>query len=211
MISNRIRQLRLARGLTMEQVASELGVTKASVPKWELGSTHPEYSRLEQLARVLGVTAAQLIAEGSGPQVRSYPVVDFRRHDRVEHFMHRLLRTDLQRYPSARDASERAFYMRMDSSEVKSLWLTGVQSGSLTLFDPAHPYTTDDLIYAHDARGYCQLLYVKEAQGARSFQAFIGNKELYHEGDYLVILGVALESVLVTQLSHHDMKKAQKI
>jgi hypothetical protein len=90
--------------------------------------------------------------------------------------------------------------MRIETSEVKNLWLTGIQSGSLVLFDPALPCATEDLIYAHDARGDCQLLYVKVAEGARYYQAFIGNKDLYHEGDYLVVLGVAVESVTVTQL-----------
>lgn len=203
MISNRIRQLRLARGLTLEQVAAELGVTKASVSKWELGSTHPEHSRLDQLARVLGVTAPELLTEPGASPVRSYPVVDYRKYDRVEHFMDRLRGPNVKTYPSPSLASGRAFFMRIDESEQKNLWLTGIQSGSLVLFDPEQPYSTDDLIFAHDARGDCQLLYVKVTEGARYYQAFIGNKDLYHEGDYLVVLGVALESVHVRQMSHH--------
>ena len=203
MISNRIRQLRRARGLTLEQLATELGVTKASVSKWELGSTHPEHSRLDQLARVLGVTAPELLTEPGAIPVRSYPVVDYRKYDRVEHFMDRLRGPNVKTYPSQTAASGGAFFMRIDKSEQKNLWLTGIQSGSLVLFDPEQPYTTDDLIFAHDARGDCQLLYVKVTEGARYYQAFIGNKDLYHEGDYLVVLGVALESVHVRQMSHH--------
>ena len=202
MISNRIRQLRLARGLTLEQVATELGVTKASVSKWELGSTYPEHSRLDQLARVLGVAVAQLLTEPGASLVRSYPIVDYRKYDRVEHFMDRLRGPNVKTYPSPSPASGRAFFMRIDESEQKNLWLTGIQSGSLVLFDPEQPYTTDDLIFAHDARGDCQLLYVKVTEGARYYQAFIGNKDLYHEGDYLVVLGVALDSVHVRQMSH---------
>ena len=203
MISNRIRQLRLARGLTLEQVAAELGVTKASVSKWELGSTHPEHSRLDQLARVLGVTAAQLLTEeGAGP-VRTHPVVEYRKYDRVEHFMDRLRGPNVKTYPSQSAASGGAFFMRIDESEQKNLWLTGIQSGSLLLFDPEQPYTTDDLIFAHDARGDCQLLCVKVSDGARYYQAFIGNKRMYDDGDYLVILGVALECIHVRQMSHH--------
>lgn len=203
MISNRIRQLRLARGLTLEQVATELGVTKASVSKWELGSTHPEHSRLDQLARVLGVTPPELLTWPGVNPVRSYPVVDYRKYDRVEHFMKRLRSPNVNTYPSQTPASVRAFFMRIDESEQKNLWLTGIQSGSMVLFDPEQPYTTDDLIFAHDARGDCQLLYVKVSEGARYYQAFIGNKDLYHDGDYLVVLGVALESVHVRQMSHH--------
>ena len=148
MISNRIRQLRRARGLTLEQLATELGVTKASVSKWELGSTHPEHSRLDQLARVLGVTAPQLLTDPGASPVRSYPVVEYRKYDRVEYLMDRLRSPRVKTYPSQSPASGRAFFMSFDDREQKNLWLTGIQLGSLILFDPEQPYTTDDLILA---------------------------------------------------------------
>ena len=204
MIGQRIRELRLGRGLTLQEVATVLGVTRASVSKWEQGHSHPEHSRLEELARLFGVPAAHLLSEGTGEPVKSYPIVDYRKYTRVEDFVYRLRLPSNAVYPSARGASDASFFMRMETSEVKNLWLTGIQSGSLVLFDPALPHTTDDLIYAHDARGDCQLLYAKVAQGARYYQAFIGNKDLYHEGDYLVVLGVAVESVMVTQLKHPE-------
>ena len=204
MIGQRIRELRLGRGLTLQEVATVLGVTRASVSKWEQGHSHPEYSRLEELARLFGVPAAHLLSEGTAEPVKSYPIVDYRKYTRVEDFVYRLRLPSNAVYPSARGASDASFFMRMETSEVKNLWLTGIQSGSLVLFDPALPHTTDDLIYAHDARGDCQLLYAKVAQGARYYQAFIGNKDLYHEGDYLVVLGVAVESVMVTQLKHPE-------
>jgi transcriptional regulator with XRE-family HTH domain len=202
MISNRIRQLRLARGLTLEQVATELGVTKASVSKWELGSTYPEHSRLDQLARVLGVAVAQLLTESGASLVRSYPIVDYRKFDRVESFMDRLRSPNVKTYPSQSSASGRAFFMSIDDREQKNLWLTGIQSGSMVLFDPEKSFTTDDLIFAHDARGNCQLLFVKVTEGVKYYQAFIGNKRLYEDGDYMVILGVALECIHVKQMSH---------
>ena len=204
MIGQRIRELRLGGGLTLQEVATVLGVTRASVSKWEQGHTHPEHSRLEELARLFGVPAAHLLGEGTGQPVKSYPVVDYRKYTRVEEFVSRLRLPSNGVYPSARGVSDASFFMRMETSEAKNLWLTGIQSGALVLFDPALPHTTDDLIYAHDARGDCQLLYAKVAQGARYYQAFIGNKDLYHEGDYLVVLGVAVESVMVTQLKHPE-------
>ena len=96
--------------------------------------------------------------------------------------------------------------MSFDDREQKNLWLTGIQSGSFVLFDPEQPYTTDDLILAHDARGDCQLLYVKVTEGARYYQAFIGNKRMHDDGDYLVILGVAMECIHVRQMSQHIIK-----
>jgi len=204
MIGQRIRELRLGMGLTLQQVATALGVTRASVSKWELGHSHPEYSRLEELSRLFGVPATHLLSEGTGRTARSYPIVDYRKYTRVEDFVHRLRLPSNEVYPTVRSVSVGSFYMRMQASEVKNLWLTGIQPGALVLFDPALPHTTDDLIFAHDARGDCQLLYAKVSQGARYYQAFVGNKDLYHEADYLVVLGVAVESVTVTQLKHPE-------
>jgi hypothetical protein len=206
MISNRIRQLRRARGLTLEQLATELGVTKASVSKWELGSTHPEHSRLDQLARVLGVTAPQLLTDAGASPVRSYPVVEYRKYDRVEYLMDRLRSPRVKTYPSQSPASGRAFFMSFYDREQNNLWLTGIHSGSMVLFDTEQPYTTDDLLLAHDARGDCQLLFVKVRDGARYYQAFIGNKRMHDDGDYLVILGVAMECIHVRQMSQHAIK-----
>jgi transcriptional regulator with XRE-family HTH domain len=202
MLSKRIRQLRLGKGLTLERVATELGVTRASVSKWETGTSYPEYSRLDQLAQILGVTAAQLIQDDGAKPNKSCPVVDFVQYDRVDDFMFRRHRPQTETYPTVRVVSDAAFYMRIETKEVKNLWLKGIQSGALVLFDPAHPYTTDDLIFAHDSRGDCHLLYVKNAEGVRYYQAFIGNKKMYREKDYLVVLGVALESIYVSQLTH---------
>ena len=204
MIGHRIRELRASKRLTLQQVATALGVTRASVSKWEQGHTNPEHSRLEEIAQLFGVPVTHLLAHGSAPPPRSYPVVDYAKYTRVDEFVRRLRRPGNQSHPSSFRASEGSFYMRFTSSEVKNLWLTGIHPGSLVLFDPALPHTTDDLIYAHDARGDCQLLYAKSEQGARYYQAFIGNKDLYHEGDYLVVLGVAVEMVTVTRLKQSE-------
>ena len=200
MIGQKIRELRASKGLTLQQVAVALGVTRASVSKWEQGHTHPEHSRLEQIAQLFGVPCMHLLGQGGAPPPSSYPIVDYTKYTRVEEFVRRLRSHNNQYYPSTFRASEGSFYMRIMSSEVNNLWLTSIQDGSLVLFDPALPHTTDDLIYAHDARGDCQLLYAKSEQGARYYQAFIGNKDLYHACDYLVVLGVAVEMVMITRL-----------
>lgn len=61
-LAQRLRQLRQERGLTLEQVAAKLGVSKPTVWAWEQGKARPVASRIEALAEVLGVTRAQLAA-----------------------------------------------------------------------------------------------------------------------------------------------------
>lgn len=57
-----IKSLRIARGLTQQQLATKLGVDKTAVSHWENGIAQPALSRLPDLAKVLGVKVDKLIA-----------------------------------------------------------------------------------------------------------------------------------------------------
>lgn len=52
----KIKELREARGLTLGQLATELGVTKAAAFKWEHGQALPGADRLPRLADLLHCT-----------------------------------------------------------------------------------------------------------------------------------------------------------
>ncbi len=66
----RIRQLRMNRRLTLDNVAAALGVSKPTVWAWEQGKSRPQESRIAPLAEVLGVTPADLLASRGGDQER---------------------------------------------------------------------------------------------------------------------------------------------
>jgi transcriptional regulator with XRE-family HTH domain len=53
MLNERIRSLRLAKGLTLQAVADVFGITRASVSSWESGTNQPDPRKLEQLAHYL--------------------------------------------------------------------------------------------------------------------------------------------------------------
>lgn len=59
---NRIKQLRLSRGFSLEELADAMGgiVTKQALSKYELGASMPSAPVLNQLARALGVKAMEL-------------------------------------------------------------------------------------------------------------------------------------------------------
>lgn len=63
----RIKALRTGKGLSQEEVAERLGVSPQSVSKWEHGRNNPELSVLLPLARLLGVSADELL---EGPAER---------------------------------------------------------------------------------------------------------------------------------------------
>lgn len=58
---NRIRQLRQARGLTLDKLAAELHTTKQNISWMELGKGEIKLSQAVRLAEVLGVTVDELL------------------------------------------------------------------------------------------------------------------------------------------------------
>ena len=67
MFSTRLKQLRLARGLSQEALAAEMGgiVTKQAISKYERRSATPSPVVMAQLARVLGVKSSSLWGEST--------------------------------------------------------------------------------------------------------------------------------------------------
>lgn len=65
MIGKRLKQLRLARGLSLDALVAEMGglVTKQALSKYELGKSNPSPKVLTKLAYALGVKAAHLWSE----------------------------------------------------------------------------------------------------------------------------------------------------
>lgn len=73
----RLNRLRRERGMTLAQVADALGVSKPTVWAWEKSKARPVPERLEPIARVLGVTVADL-EEAGGPLQHSAVVEECR-------------------------------------------------------------------------------------------------------------------------------------
>jgi transcriptional regulator with XRE-family HTH domain len=55
-IGSRIAGWREAKKLTQQQLADEIGVTRAAVYQWELGQTVPSTRHVEKVAEICGVT-----------------------------------------------------------------------------------------------------------------------------------------------------------
>lgn len=76
MFEHRLYQLRKERGLSQEELANEVGVSRQAVQKWESGAAQPTLDKLTALAKYFGVTLDWLVSgeealEGS----REAPVV----------------------------------------------------------------------------------------------------------------------------------------
>lgn len=58
----KIAELRKAKGLTQNQLASILHVTDGAISKWERGANFPDLSIMEPLASALGITVIELLS-----------------------------------------------------------------------------------------------------------------------------------------------------
>lgn len=75
-IANRLVQLRKDKGLSQEELAARLGISRQAVSKWERAESSPDTDNLILLARLYGVSLDNLlqtdgpvgVAEGGAPQ-----------------------------------------------------------------------------------------------------------------------------------------------
>lgn len=63
LLGKRIKELRLARGLSHEEVAKELGLSQGAISQWETGKSSPKGKNRKALANMLGVSEASLFSE----------------------------------------------------------------------------------------------------------------------------------------------------
>ena len=59
--ANRLAELRKSRGLSQEELADKLGVTRQAVSKWERAESAPDTDNLIELAKIYGVTLDELV------------------------------------------------------------------------------------------------------------------------------------------------------
>ena len=61
MLNERLKNLRLAKGMTLQQVGDVFGISRASVSSWESGTNQPDPRKLEKLAEIFGSSVEYLI------------------------------------------------------------------------------------------------------------------------------------------------------
>ncbi|WP_290125889.1 helix-turn-helix domain-containing protein [Roseburia inulinivorans] len=61
MLADNLLFLRNIKGLTQEQVAEVIGISRQSYSKWEQGETYPDIDKCDKLAKYYGVTIDSLV------------------------------------------------------------------------------------------------------------------------------------------------------
>jgi transcriptional regulator with XRE-family HTH domain len=65
MLNERLKNLRLAKGLTLQQVGDVFGISAASVASWEKGKNQPDSRKLSKIADIFG-TSVEFLLNGTG-------------------------------------------------------------------------------------------------------------------------------------------------
>jgi len=60
-VSNSIKKLREERGMTQDELAEKLNVTRQAVSNWETGKTQPDIETLTKLAEIFDVSVERII------------------------------------------------------------------------------------------------------------------------------------------------------
>ena len=81
-LGEKIQFMRKKAGMSQEELAGVIGVSRQAISKWETGESTPEVGKLLALSRAFGVTADWLISDG-GPDEPSGPD-RYREEPRVE-------------------------------------------------------------------------------------------------------------------------------
>ncbi len=70
-LGENLQRLRKERGLSQEEVAQALFLTRQSASKWENDGAEPGVENLKALAKLYGVTLDELVGENSAPETES--------------------------------------------------------------------------------------------------------------------------------------------
>jgi len=63
-IGSKINQLRKLSGMTQEQLAEKLNVSRQTISKWELDSSSPDLESIVKISRIFHVSLDDLLKEG---------------------------------------------------------------------------------------------------------------------------------------------------
>lgn len=67
-ISDRIQEFRKAKGISQEELADKIGVSRQAVSKWESGQSLPELDKIILISEYFGVTTDQLLKGADAPK-----------------------------------------------------------------------------------------------------------------------------------------------
>ena len=88
----KIQMHRKKLGLSQEELAARLGVSRQAVSKWEVGSAMPDPSNIVALAKIYGISTDELLMDEPPQQEHQQPSAQNALLDRLPGFLRSLIR-----------------------------------------------------------------------------------------------------------------------
>lgn len=194
MLNERIRKLRLAKGLTLQQVGDVFGISRGSVSSWESGVNTPDARKLAKLAEVLGTTVESLLT-GSAQEISTGDFVS-----KVRFCEWDSLGTPMPEVPETTTAIHRllgpnAFASRYPGPTKLHSPYPPVPPGALIFVDPDKKPTVSNLVLLKDTFGNFCISYVylkKEKKGILYIEDSVFNSHEINSIE-IQIIGVLTE------------------
>jgi transcriptional regulator with XRE-family HTH domain len=170
MLNERLKNLRLAKGLTLQQVGDSFGISKVSVSTWESGKTNPGRKRLEQLAELYGTSIQFLI---TGIDNEKFGTSDDLKVPffQWEHLKSDLRSTDEKSWvkPIHCQPSKSAFATRYIATSSLGWQSPGIPAGSILIIDPEIQTGNGDYLLLETVAGEVVIAQQAAAPGSKLF------------------------------------------
>lgn len=205
MLSERIRQLRLAKGLTLQQVGDAFGISRSSVSAWESGVAKPDASKLVRLAELLDTQLDYLLAASPSLAQESLLLVS-EAPSGV-----RFLRWDLiGTNPKASNPTQVVHPLK-STPDVTSFatrypgspdwhWCPGpIPAGAILIVSPDSPQKQNDLLVARVTDGVAQIMcLLDEGKTLESCNERLNNQKVRNRYSNCTVYGVINEWFLAS-------------
>jgi transcriptional regulator with XRE-family HTH domain len=197
MLNERLKNLRLAKGLTLQQVADVFNISPASVASWEKGKNQPDSRKLSQLADVLG-TSVEFLINGSSDtslsdhesQKERVPFIGWL--ELAEYPKHKL--TSAMVHPLHTKLSKASFATRFPGSNDLN-WTQGpIPAGSLIFVDPKKVLQSEGIALVKLPNKRFDLAKVQmQAKSSGFFLKLLGTGNTVHSDKEVTVIGSIVE------------------
>ena len=167
MLNERLKNLRLAKGMTLQQVGDAFGISAASIASWEKGKNQPDSRKLSKIAQVFG-TSVEFLLNGSADTQNSsiesvQKAVPFVSWDKLLSNAESNALTEPTEWviPLHTQSNAVCFATRYPGSMALS-WSQGpIPAGSIIFVDPSKELQTDALVLIRFGKNTIELARVQ--------------------------------------------------
>ncbi len=208
MLNERIRALRLAKGLTLQQVGDVFGISRGSVSNWEVGHSQPDPRKIERLAQLFN-TSVQFLVSGvdlpalaaSDTSFAGVPFVSFAQINAESEKFEALCLRSMKFLPmSFGPASKRAFCtdfpVPIDPSSTKL-----IPPGAVVFLDPELTLKNQAVLLGQNSEMQADFFVAEVLSNSRKLHSLTNSLTPNQSLESIKILGIATGYAIFSSLS----------